>query len=314
MIGIEQLAALDPAKLIKSEQVALEHFRKKPDGRGFFSVAEILVRHQRVEEAIQLLMQGLERHPNYSVARVFLAQLFFRKHFFRESWNCLEASPSSLRTNLSSQILRLKLCVVLNFESQAKSLARELAVQDFQDGEARIAIDNINIKSFPILRRDYAEYLGWDGINEQHKQQSQRITETALKSKSQEDELAQDQFQDRVAKGFFSSPVQEIFVKRAAPDLQPGDLDELTRARLARRQGLYQSSFEVYERLAYAAPGNELLRREFAEIRELRDAQKEIDRQLDPKMADAMDRVRAIDKKIAVLHHLLQNLDRLDAA
>jgi len=314
MIGIEQLAALDPAKLIKSEQVALDHFRKKPDGRGFFSVAEILVRHQRVEEAIQLLMQGLERHPNYSVARVFLAQLFFRKHFFRESWNCLEASPSSLRTNLSSQILRLKLCVVLNFESQAKSLARELAVQEFQDGEARIAIDNINIKSFPVLRRDYAEYLGWDGVNQQHKQQSQRITETALKSKSQEDDLAQDHFQERVAKGFFSSPVQEIFVKRAAPDLKPGDLDELTRARLARRQGLYQSSFEIYERLAYAAPGNELLRREFTEIRELRDAQKEIDRQMDPKMADAMDRVRAIDKKIAVLNHVLQNLDRLDAA
>ncbi len=314
MMNFDQLAEIDPGKLTKSEHLALEHFRKKPDGRGFFAVAEIMVRHQRIEEAIQILMQGLERHPNYSVARVFLSQLFFRKHFFREAWNCLEASPSSLRTNLTAQILRLKLCVVLNFESQAGSLARELAVQEFQDPEARIVIDHINIKSFSILRRDYAEYLGWDGINQQQKQQSHRMTETALKAKSQEDELAQEHFQERVAKGFFSSPVQEIFVKRAAPDLKPGDLDELTRARLARRQGLYQSSCEIYERLAYAAPGNELLRREFAEIKELRDAQKEIDRQMDPKMADAMDKVRAIDKKITALQHLLQNLDRLDVA
>jgi tetratricopeptide (TPR) repeat protein len=314
MNSIDHLAALDPGKLAKSEQVALDHFRKKPDGRGFFAVGEILVRHHRIEEAIQVLMQGLERHPNYSVARVFLAQLFFKKHFFRESWNCLEASPSSLRTNLTAQILRLKLCVVLNFESQARSLARELAVQEFQDGEARIVIDHINIKTFAMLRRDYAEYLGWDGINQQQKQQIQRSTEVALKSKSQEDELAQENFQERVAKGFFSSPVQEIFVKRTAPDLKPGDLDELTRARLARRQGFYQTAFEIYEKLAYAAPGNELLRREFAEVRELRDAQKEIDRQTDPKMADAMDKVRTIDKKIAVLNHLLQNLEKLDVA
>jgi tetratricopeptide (TPR) repeat protein len=311
---MEHLTGLDPGKLAKSEQVALDHFRKKPDGRGFFAVGEILVRHQRIEEAIQVLMQGLERHPNYSVARVFLAQLFFRKHFFREAWNCLDASPSSLRTNLTSQILRLKLCVVLNFESQARSLVRELSVQEFQDGEARIVIDHINIKSFPILRRDYAEYLGWDGISLQQKPQPQRRMEVALKSKSQDDELAQEYFQERVAKGFFSSPVQEIFVKRAAPDMKMGELDELTRARLARRQGLYQTAFETYERLAYAAPGNELLRREFVEIRELRDAQKEIDRQTDPKMADAMDKVRTIDKKIAILNHLMQNIEKMDVA
>ncbi|MFY7929690.1 MAG: tetratricopeptide repeat protein, partial [Oligoflexus sp.] len=94
-------------KLSKPEQIALDHFKKKPEGRGFFAVAEILIRHERIEEAIQLLTEGLERHPHYSVARVYLSQLLFRKHFYREAWDALEASPSSLRTNLTAQILRL---------------------------------------------------------------------------------------------------------------------------------------------------------------------------------------------------------------
>ncbi|MCX6127671.1 MAG: hypothetical protein NTX25_01240 [Proteobacteria bacterium] len=99
-------------------------------------------------------------------------------------------------------------------------------------------------------------------------------------------------------------------MKPQVNELRPGDLDDLTRARLARRQGLYQAAFEIYERLAYASPGNELLRREFGEIRDLRNSQREIDRQMDPKMADAMEKVRSIDKKIAGLRQILLQLDR----
>ncbi|MCX6127672.1 MAG: hypothetical protein NTX25_01245 [Proteobacteria bacterium] len=64
MNSMDQLAILDPARLNKSEQMALDHYRKKPEGRGFFSVAEILARHEAIDEAIQILMQGLERHPS----------------------------------------------------------------------------------------------------------------------------------------------------------------------------------------------------------------------------------------------------------
>lgn len=310
MNSMDQLAILDPARLNKSEQMALDHYRKKPEGRGFFSVAEILARHEAIDEAIQILMQGLERHPSYSVARVTLAQLFLKKHFFREAWNCLEASPSSLRTNLTAQILRLKLCVMLNFESQAKSLAQELNAQTFQDSEAKIILEHIAIKNFAHLRRDYGEYLGWDGSMLPERMVPMPGHSLEEQADSQEPILAKEQFQEKVAKGFFTSPVQEIFVKPQVNELRPGDLDDLTRARLARRQGLYQAAFEIYERLAYASPGNELLRREFGEIRDLRNSQREIDRQMDPKMADAMEKVRSIDKKIAGLRQILLQLDR----
>ena len=46
---------LEAEKLSKNDGIALEHFQRKPEGRGFFAVAEILWRTQHHEEAIQLL-------------------------------------------------------------------------------------------------------------------------------------------------------------------------------------------------------------------------------------------------------------------
>jgi tetratricopeptide (TPR) repeat protein len=298
-------------KLSKPEQIALDHFKKKPEGRGFFAVAEILIRHERIEEAIQLLTEGLERHPHYSVARVYLSQLLFRKHFYREAWDALEASPSSLRTNLTAQILRLKLCVMLGFESQARSLCRELGALEFQDPEARMIIEKVQIKPFAQLRRDYAEHLKWPGLAPEAPRAgvAQEAVDTSVKE-IQEQALASADFKERVAKGFFASPVTEIFVKRTPhAALDQASVDDLTRARLLRRQGLYQKAFDIYERLVYSSPGNELLRREFAEIRELRDTQREIDQRLDPDLAEAMEKVRAIDRRIRILTQVLGQLD-----
>ncbi len=335
---IEAIRSLEATGLGRTEQIAVDHFKKKPDGRGFFAVAEILAKYQRVDEAIQLLMQGLERHPHYSVARVYLAFLLFNRQFFREAWTVLESTPASLRTNLTAQVLRLKLCVVLNFETQARGLARELANQEFQDSEAQIIIKQIDIKSFVQLREDYAQHLGWPVLQAQDSGSAPRSAPPSEIEYAHAKPVAETQpapssipsswagglakeslndnadFRRRVAGGFFSSPLVELFVKNQGNQADPGSLDELTRARLMRRQGLYQKAFDIYERLVYSSPGNELLRREFGEIRDLRDAQKEIDQKLDPELVKAMDRVRAIDKQIQVLHQLMGRLNEYEAA
>lgn len=319
---------LESIGLARSEQIAIDHFKKKPDGRGFFAVAEILAKYQRTDEAIQLLMLGLERHPHYSVARVYLTFLLFNSQLFREAWTVLEASPASLRGNLTAQVLRLKLCVVLNFEAQARALCRELQTQEFQDPEAQIIIKQIDMKPFAQLRDNYAQHLGWNlsplptsqppaplGGEVKRPEPAPVASSTpAPRSAAQEPLIDNVEFRHRVAAGFFSSPLGELFVKNPASALSPDSLDELTRARLLRRQGVYQKAFDIYERLVYSSPGNELLRREFSEIRELRDAQKEIDQKLDPELAKALERVRAIDKQIHLLNHLMERLDEYEAA
>lgn len=317
----EILNSFSAIKLSRSEQIAIEHFEKRPEGRGFYAVAELLAKYERVDEAIQILTEGLQSHPHYSVARVYLAYLLAGQYFFREAWAILEDSPSSLRGNLSAQILRLKLSVILKFETLARSLARELSSQDFQDADARVIIENIELKSFVQLRRDFAAHLKWtdlDPLTESiHLPQAAR-EELALAPSNglkREAEYLQADFQERVARGFFSSPVHEIFLKQSpGSGLDLTSLDELSTARLLRRQGLFQKAFEIYEKLVYSSPGNELLRRELGEMKELRDAQRQIDQKLDPALAEAMDRVRLIDRRIHVLNQLLGRLDEYESA
>ena len=315
------LKSFEAIKLSRSEQIAIEHFEKKPDGRGFFAAAEILAKHERIDEAIQLLTQGLQRHPHYSVARVYLAFLLSRQFFFREAWTVLEASPSPLRGNLTAQVLRLKLSVILNFETLARSLSRELSSQEFQDGEARIIIEHIDIKSFAQLRRDYATHLQWTGLDQTPapilKEDLVYSAPTPMPTRlnQQEQEVTNADFRERVARGFFSSPVHDLFLKQPmTAGLDHASLDDLTKARLLRRQGLYQKAFDIYERLVYSSPGNELLRRELGEIRELRDNQKQLDQKLDPALAEAMEKVRQIDRRINALNQLLGRLDEYEAA
>jgi tetratricopeptide (TPR) repeat protein len=307
---------LESEKLSKTDLIALEHFQRKPEGRGFYAVAEILWRTQHAEEAIQLLNLGLERHPHYSVARVFLAQIFFQKRFAKEAWTTLEGSPTPLRTNLTAQILKLKICVIMGQELSARTLCRELSGHDFQDSEAQTLMQQMGIKPFSQLRREYAEHLQWplSSLVDKRLEGAQKEIPTQH-LQSQEPILASSDFRDRVARGFFASPISEIFQKvYQRQSVDDTHLDDLTRARLMRRQGLYQKAYDIYERLVYTSPSNELLRREFHDIRELRDNQKLVDQKLDPALADAMERVQGIDRQIAILQTLLRRLDSHDTA
>ena len=318
-MGTDLQLILESKNLSKSEQIAIEHFKKKPDGRGFFSVAEIMAKHQQWEEAIQFLSRGLERHPSYSVARVFLGHLFFKRQHFHEAWATLETSPIPLKGNLTAQILKLKLAILLGMPAEAGELIKELKQQDFQESEVKVIIDQMDVKPFEQVRSDFADFLKVPIHILPHEKSSERESEPVplppsesfLTVASRDKEQAESSFRTRVAKGFFASPIHSLFsrpVTRPAPD--ESELDELTRARLMRRQGMYQKASEIYQRLVHEVPENELLRREYAEIRDLRDTQKEIDQRSSPELVESMEKVRMIDFKLRLLNDLLSSLDK----
>lgn len=315
-MGLDPQYILEKKQLSKSEQIAVEHFKKKPDGRGFFSVAEIMAKHQEWDEAIQLLVFGLERHPSYSVARVFLCHLLFKRNNFTEAYNVFDKSPTSLKMNLTAQLLRLKLSVLLGKEREALELVKELSNQDFQESETLHIIEQMDIKPFAQVRRDFADSLkiAFQALPQDRQTETEvstfRTVDNFLKASNRKEEEAQASFRERVAKGFFASPIHNLFSKPQV-SLPPdqSDLDELTKARLLRRQGLYQKASEVYKRLVLEAPNNELLRREYSEICDLRETQKEIDMRVSPEIVESMEKVRKIDAKIRVLNDLLSRLD-----
>jgi tetratricopeptide (TPR) repeat protein len=317
-MGLDPQHILDKKHLSKSEQIAVEHYKKKPDGRGFFAVAEIMAKHQQWDEAIQLLSFGLERHPSYSVARVFLSHLLFRRHNFVEAWGCLDKSPTSLKANLTAQLLRLKLSILLGKSTEARELVKELSQQDFQESETLVIIEQMDIKPFSQVRRDYADFLKIPfhvlpqdkPLESDHS--AYKSVDNFLKAANRDEEEAQASFRERVAKGFFASSIQGLFSKPITvhgPD--QSDLDELTRARLLRRQGLYLKASEIYQRLVHESPGNELIRREYNEICDLRETQKEIDKRMSPEIVESMEKVRKIDSRLRLLNDLLNRLDEV---
>lgn len=305
--------------LTKSEQIAVDHFKKNPGGRGFFPVAEIMARHNDFDEAIQLLSFGLERHPSYSVARVYLAQLLLRRAHLEEAWQTLENSPLPLRGNLTAQLVRMKLAVLLGHDDTAQELAKDLSGQEFQDSDVQLLLQQLERKPFSQVRRDFAEqlkipYLNLPQIGGEKAPETPRqaVAPDALAPvKSQRDLEAETSFRERVAKGFFASPIQSLFQKPVASEAPNPDLDPLTYARLLRRQGLYAKAGEIYQRLVHESPSNELLRREYNEICELRDTQNRIDRKIDPELVKTMEKVRKIDDRLRLLNELLSGLDQL---
>jgi hypothetical protein len=57
------------------------------------------------------------------------------------------------------------------------------------------------------------------------------------------------------------------------------------------------------------APNNELLRKQVAELRSLKEEQERREREFDPELADRMDEVAHLDQRIRTLTTLLEELD-----
>ncbi len=324
-MGFDPQSFQNLKSLSKSEQIAVDHFRKNPGGRGFFSVAEIMAKHQELDEAVQLLMYGLERHPSYSVARVYLAQLLLKRGDYRSSFDTLDNSPLPLKGNLTASLLRIKLAVLLGLNEEVSQLCKELSQHEFHDKEADSILKNFDVKPFEQLRREIADLLRiplsslphLSGSSSTGVESKAPLTEKLhvpvdSSSVSSSPEIESDKhFRKRVAQGFFASSIGELFQKSASPVSSPESLEPLTLARLLRRQGLYAKAAETYQRLVHEMPHNDLIRREYKEICELRDAQKKIDQSIRPEVVVAMDKVRKIDDRLRLLNELLSSLDRL---
>src|SRR4051812_43320752 len=96
-----------------TEREVAKRFEADPLGRTFLPVADILRSHRLVDESLELLAQGVARHPGFAVARVVLARELLQKGAIVDAWQILEDSPVALRDNLLAQKLRFRLALLL---------------------------------------------------------------------------------------------------------------------------------------------------------------------------------------------------------
>ena len=123
--------------LSKSERDVARRFSAEPLGRSFLPVADILRAHRLVDESLELLTHGVERHPGFTVARVVLARELLAKGMIDTSWTLLEQAADSLRENVLAQKLRFKLALLLAHEADARASYQHLKLMQMLDPEVK---------------------------------------------------------------------------------------------------------------------------------------------------------------------------------
>ena len=158
------LRILQELPLSKAEKEVVNRFAAEPEGRGFLSVAEILKNHQATEESVELLTEGLHKHPDYSVARVVLARELYNRGMIDHSFKVLDEAPKSLKDNLLAQKIRLKCSIILNNESASRGLVVQLKATHHLDEELRYLVKTFETLGPHGLRDRLIEDFAQTGI------------------------------------------------------------------------------------------------------------------------------------------------------
>lgn len=145
--------------LTRTEREVVRRYEADPNGRTFLPVADILRSHRLLDEALELLTQGVEKHPTFTVARVVLARELLQKGLVSPAWKALEDSPVSLRENVLAQKLRFKIALLMGDHSTARSTYQHLSTQQMLDTETKKIGDFLEVSG--------PEKLGnvWCGIS-----------------------------------------------------------------------------------------------------------------------------------------------------
>ncbi len=329
------LRILQELPLSKSEKELATRFAADPEGRGFLTIAEVLKTHQAHDECLELLTEGLGRHPDYSVARVVLGRELYNRGLVQECLKTLEEAPKPLKDNLLAQKLRFKALLYLNRSDAARGVVIQLKAAAHIDEETKDLIRSFETLGIGIVRDQLikefaAKGLHLDGVETPLDHPSQEPSEirqpeiqpqTARPSPLSPDKenlvspyfSAEEVLEDPNILGFQVMPLYEIFhpdqSSSVVANVTPHQLDSATLADIYTKQGHFTKALEVYKRLLRVTPGHDLIKRRIAELIRLEQAQKSQDLTIDPELVDRMEALTIIDKKVEFLEGLIQKID-----
>lgn len=311
---------LNQLKLSRSEKIVVERYQSAPEGRTFLPIADILLSHQMVDECIELLMQGVSRHPRFTVARVILARELFNKGMMLQAWNTLAESPESLQENVLAQKIRFKLALVLGKEKMARDIYQHIYDRRLYDEETKHWGDRLAHEDFHTVARSFVEELRRGGIRVldyypelTSSSPKTRETEGAVAAAKAKEELIVEE-DPEIAKlaGYHVVPLREIFALAMEEEerrVQGGiELDSTTLAEIYESQGHYAKALDIYRRLLKVSPNNEYLKRKVAEANRLRLEQKQEDLDIDPSVLDQMESMEILNTQIRFLNDLLTRI------
>ncbi len=326
---IKLLASLD---LSRTEREVAKRFELDPHGRAFLPVGDILRAHGHQNEAIEILVQGVDRHPTFTVARVVLARELYLKGMVSDARRILEDSTSSLRDNILAQKIFFKIHVILQDESAARAVHEHLKINRLLDPEIRRYGEVMELQGFVAARQRLLKDLSDSGIELQPEaaqaigdsRASYAVPASGAGIRVIGDEELEVRDEDSVS-GFHAVPLKDIFnpddpvrgqAVGGAGGAQGGlgrsgsgvELDSTTLADIYARQGHFSKALAVYRRLQRMAPQNDLLRRKVQELQSLDRKQRDLDGDVDLAVADRVETLEVIEAQIRFYQDLLASL------
>jgi hypothetical protein len=311
------LAVLESLPLTRTEREVVKRFEADPDGRSFLPVSDILRSHKLQDESLELLSQGVERHPTFTVARVVLARELFHKGLISEAWAVLEDSPVPLRENVLAQKLRFKIAILFNRQDTARKTRDYLAQHQLLDVELKRLSDQMETTGFETVRQEL--------IAQFRSQGTELLLEDDRDGSQEGDDAGVQLLEPKVAPfdvqifgegfenlaGFHVVPLKEVFRPgESTPGGEIGgvELDSTTLAEIYEKQSHYSKSLAIYRRLLRLTPHNSMLQRKVSVLAKLDREQADVDLTIDPALADRMEAVEIIDRQIAFMNDLLTRL------
>lgn len=311
------LPILEKLSLSRTEKEVLKRFKSDPEGRSFLPVADILRAHGKIDESLELLLQGVTRHPRFTVARVVLARDLFRKGMVAESWQCLEDSPIAIEENILAQKLKFKMSILMRDETRVLQLQRQMSNHKILDPETQKFIDIITVSGLAKCREELVRELIHQGVPAENLSLAgmpQRLVDESI-----EEEIDNSAPNKKIkwtdpAAGFHVVPLSDVFRPRDGVESPSGivgeavELDSTTLGDIYAGQGHYGKALGVYRRLLRLNPSNDFLRKKVAELTRLDRLQSEGSTEIDSGFVDQLEELQIIDAQIKFLNQLMDRL------
>lgn len=312
------LPILQKLPLSRAEEAVVKRYASDPQGRAFLPISDILRQHKLIDESVEILVQGVERHPAFTVARVILARELFLKGLCEDAWMTLESCREPLHENVLAQRLRLKLAIILRQEADAHKCAAHLKAQRMLDEESSRLNEGLELMQFAAVREMLVKDLRHQGIPILDEilappAKPPSASQADTKPSNSPPDSPSANITERLL-GFHVLPLREVFATAWGPE---GDvigtaggveLDSITLAEIYEQQGHYQKALEVNRRLLRLMPSSEMLKRKVAEISRLKAEQRAQDLAIDPEIVDKMTAVEDINQQISFLEAMLGRL------
>jgi len=232
--------------------------QKEPGSRLFVPLAEEYVKAGMLEEAVQVLTDGLKKHPDFLVARVTLGKIYFQQGKFAEARRELEAVVTVSPDNL----VALRKLAVLYRQDKLLDKARHccdlLLAANPKDAEIQQLLQELNAALQP--KEERAEMsMSSPKLDLSHGSAAEQVLKEPPMLATAPSRAATS-FTSQPApqpKSVESETPQKATGKPDAGEDAPEELVSPTLAQLYLRQGHYAQAVRVYDELLRREPHND---------------------------------------------------------